>query len=259
MLEFAGRFQCRLPVDPDPFDEPYGLRGFAVALPGEPPLDRTICTAAGSGFGREGCPAVGVRVVGTSLPGHPLAAALLGAPVVLRPDATDCGPYFDGWNGVIAPLGEEPLSVLDLEVGGAGGSSLRRRQRAPRVAPRMVRTYRDGDLAARVDAVANPGGEPELHARACALEQRLATATDEATRAVVAARLDAVRASAPMYDQGFAQWYEADLDDVARLSGACRRHVDGDARWPVRLLFCCWDADSMTGVLAGTVELPLLP
>src|SRR5688500_5259039 len=37
-LTFRGWFQARLPTDPDPFDEPRGISGYAWALPGEPDL-----------------------------------------------------------------------------------------------------------------------------------------------------------------------------------------------------------------------------
>ncbi len=41
-ITFAGWAQCRLPTDPDPYDEPRGVSGYMYAYAGEPDLDRLI-------------------------------------------------------------------------------------------------------------------------------------------------------------------------------------------------------------------------
>jgi hypothetical protein len=41
-VAFAGWAQCRLPTDPDPYDELRGVSGYMQAYAGEPDLDRII-------------------------------------------------------------------------------------------------------------------------------------------------------------------------------------------------------------------------
>jgi hypothetical protein len=132
MVRFAGRFQCRLPTDPDPFDHPWGenssfgvyaVRGPDPANPDEPPLDRIIRFQDGVAV-RPFCAPVGVAVIaieaevgGSTLrfragerDGH--ADPLIGLPVRLGPNCK-----FDGRNRTFALDGFEPISDFRLEIG----------------------------------------------------------------------------------------------------------------------------------------------
>lgn len=255
-LTFAGRFQCRLATDPDPFDEPYGLRGTAIALPGEPPLDRVIRTSMAGACIRDGAPDVGVRVVASSLPDHPVARALDGAAVTLGPQTVAGGPFFEGWNGIVAPLGAEPLSEVDLLLEAPGGARLGRRRNS-RVPARPLPTFEESQLASHVRAVAHDGSDWELDVRRRQLAARIGAAPKGAGAEAVCARLAAIEEMRAAYSSGYAQVYATTLDGPAELPSCAREWTDRDAPWPVELLFTLWDADSMTGVLAGRLDLPL--
>jgi hypothetical protein len=110
-LEFRGWFQCRLATDPDPYDEPRGVSGYAHAYAGEPDLDRVIHFQPPA-FIRRCCPPLGVSVYRVTLDDivldeHPL----VGATVELLDN-----PKFEGRNGVVAGDGEEPIWPFHLRI-----------------------------------------------------------------------------------------------------------------------------------------------
>lgn len=110
-LEFNGWFQCRLPTDPDPYDEKRGVTGYAHAYAGEPDLDRIIHFQPPS-FVRQEAPKVGVAVRrvfagDVEVPAHPL----IGSRVLLLDAAK-----FEGRNGVIADDGYEPIFPFRLRI-----------------------------------------------------------------------------------------------------------------------------------------------
>src|SRR5262245_42367292 len=87
IIDFEGWFQCRLPTDPDPTDEPRGVSGFTFALPGEPDFDRVIRfhepIPPRSHGPRIGVFVKSVSVDGRHVPEHPLVGGrvdLLGQP-----------------------------------------------------------------------------------------------------------------------------------------------------------------------------------
>jgi len=125
-VRFFGRFQCRLPTDPDPFDSPFGeqssfgvyaVQGPDPLHPDEPPLDRIVRFSDAVAL-RPFCDAIGVSVVaveaevgGTTLK-FDVGDPLIGLPVRLGPKCK-----FDGRNRTFAPDGFEPISDFHLEVG----------------------------------------------------------------------------------------------------------------------------------------------
>jgi len=125
-VRFAGRFQCRLATDPDPYDHPWGERSsfgvYAVegpdpSRPDEPPLDRIVRFHDAVAL-RPFCGPVGVAIVAVeaAVGGSPLRFTrgdpIIGQPVRLGPNCV-----FDSRNRTFAPDGFEPIANFSLEVG----------------------------------------------------------------------------------------------------------------------------------------------
>jgi hypothetical protein len=125
-VRFAGRFQCRLPTDPDAFDDPWGtnssfgvyaVQGPDPANPDEPPLDRIIRFQDAVAL-RPFCRSIGVFVtsieaqVNGSTSSFSVGDPLIGQPVRLGPNCK-----FDGRNETFALNGFEPISDFRLEIG----------------------------------------------------------------------------------------------------------------------------------------------
>jgi hypothetical protein len=155
LVRFTGRFQCRLPTDPDPFDHPWGenssfgvyaVQGPDPANPDEPPLDRIIRFQDGVAV-RPFCGQVGVAVTGIEADvsgthirfgaGDPL----IGQPIRLGPNCK-----FDGRNRTFAPDGFEPISDFRLEIGSvfAGASAPAVPRSSPEEPPGSTAPYADG-------------------------------------------------------------------------------------------------------------------
>jgi hypothetical protein len=126
VLRFAGRFQCRLATDPDPYDSPWGLnssfgmyavQGSDPAHPAEPPLDR-IVRLHDPVAQRPFCEGVGATVTAIeSLVGNATATfktgdAVIGVPVRLGPNCV-----FDSRDGNFANPGFEPIGEFEFHVG----------------------------------------------------------------------------------------------------------------------------------------------
>lgn len=111
-LLFNGWFQCRLPTNPDPADEPRGVSGYTFALANERDLDRIIRFHDPVDPRSHG-PQVGVFVRTALLSGQPLPDThpLVGARVELL-DA----PKFEAANGILAKEPFEPILPFHLQV-----------------------------------------------------------------------------------------------------------------------------------------------
>jgi hypothetical protein len=120
-LQFSGWFQCRLPTDPDPHDEPRGVSGYVQAYADEPDLDR-ILNWQQPVFIRVGAPNIGVRVRTISVQGADIADHPFRSAVVTLLDEAK----FEGRNGVIADDGVEPIYPFHLQVCAADGAILQR-------------------------------------------------------------------------------------------------------------------------------------
>lgn len=120
VIHFSGWFECRLPTDPDPCDEPRGVTGFTRALPGEPPLDRIIRFQPEPGRPRRvlaptptGVFVDRVLVDGTTI------AALSKAPVELLPFKL-VSPVFEGRNGLVFDDDQEPIVPFCIRIADKG-------------------------------------------------------------------------------------------------------------------------------------------
>jgi hypothetical protein len=112
-VKFSGWFQCRLPTDPDPSDEPRGVSGYVRAVAGEPDLDRVIRLQPVGATPRSHCPTIGVTVVRVfGDPRHgPDEHPLVGAAVDLLDDAK-----FEGRNHILAEDGFEAVVPCHLRI-----------------------------------------------------------------------------------------------------------------------------------------------
>jgi len=161
-LRFAGRFQCRLATDPDPWDSPWGeqssfgvyaVQGPDPANPDEPPLDRIVRFQDGVAL-RPFCAPIGVVVVAieANVGGTVISFAkgdpLIGLPVRLGPNCK-----FDGRNRTFAPDGFEPISDFRVEVGTvlAGASAAAEPRATPQDPPGSTAPYADGISQLGVD------------------------------------------------------------------------------------------------------------
>jgi len=258
-LLFCGRFVCRLAVDPDPFDEPYGLRGKTFWLPGEPPFDRTIRTAPGDGFVRPFCPPVGVGIVGM-VPAYPAFADLVGATVVLQPDDAGYGPCFEEWNGLNGTFNDTPISHVDLSLGEPAMPLLRRASRERMLRGSFAPTG-FMDLAKDLERLSPADRSLELDPRCRSLAAE--TIRVPQNKSVLEAR---ARAAGPegTPPQAFAAacYYACELDSPPAVQDRFRRgtpRVDPDAPWRLCFAFSRWDNDSLSGVIVGRLTIPLLP
>jgi hypothetical protein len=155
LVRFAGRFQCRLPTDPDPFDHPWGesssfgvyaVQGPDPANPDEPPLDRIIRFQDAVAL-RPFCDPLGVTIthIEADVDGSRLrfaaGDALISLPVRVGPNCK-----FDGRNRTFAPDGFEPISDFRLEIGSvfAGASAPAAPRQSPNDPPGSTAPYADG-------------------------------------------------------------------------------------------------------------------
>lgn len=155
VVRFAGRFECRLPTDPDPFDHPWGVNSsfgvYAVegpdpANPDEPPLDRIIRFHDAVAL-RPFCGPIGVAVtsieadVGGASLRFATGDALISLPVRLGPSCK-----FDGRNRTFAPDGFEPIADFRLEIGSvfSGASAPAVPRETPNDPPGSTAPYADG-------------------------------------------------------------------------------------------------------------------
>ena len=261
-MYFAGRFQCRLATDPDPYDEPFGLRGTACAFPSEPPLDRIIRTSGVAA--REGCAPIGVFVTDVSDSQHPVLGLLAGAAVTLEPQTAAEGPFFESWSGINAVPWEEPLSCLDVKIAVAGTTLLRRSHSRRMIKPLALQPTLSrpafDHLKVVADSVAATDAA-ELSTRRAFLAERVDSARRPEDRDLALLRLSLVAAS----DREFGRdayrlglCWECPLDGLAVVSDEIgATGVTASSNWLVRLLFTRWDFDSLSGVLVGSLTLPL--
>jgi len=154
-VRFAGRFQCRLATDPDPFDHQWGeqssfgvyaVQGPDPNNPHEPPLDRVIRFQEAVAL-RPFCRPIGVSVVaveaevGGATVSFTAGDPLLGLLVRIGPNCK-----FDGRNRTFAPDGFEPISDFRLEIGSvfAGASAPAVPRRSSQEPPGSTAPYADG-------------------------------------------------------------------------------------------------------------------
>lgn len=272
VLHFAGWFQCRVPTDPDPSDEPRGVSGFTFAMAGEPDLDRVIRFQRPVAPRSHG-PGVGVFITsvvkdGQNLADHPL----VGAAVDLLGE-----PKFESRNYVLRDSSQGPIVPFILRISG-GGIALQREDilyppdpgrklheiptehlaRRGSWIPMVIDRIRIADATGIVDPLAYRARRRAL------LEEDLATEEDPVARAALDKRIaelsitDGRRLQVATLmvhnDYRFDIRGPAELDDPAASLGA---EIDLSADWPIVFWMGAWDADTLTGHVRGLLTIPL--
>jgi hypothetical protein len=161
-VRFTGRFQCRLPTDPDAWDDPWGTNSsfglYAVQGPNpddpdEPPLDRIIRFQNGVAL-RPFCGPIGVLVshveadVGGTRVRFPAGDPLIGQAVNIGPTCK-----FESRNRTFAPDGFEPIGDFSIEIGTAfaGATAPAVPRSSPDDPPGSTAPYADGLYQLDVD------------------------------------------------------------------------------------------------------------
>lgn len=255
-LHFGGWFQCRLPTDPDPADEPRGVSGYAHAAAGEPDLDRIVRLQPVGTVQRSHTPAIGVVVQAVTIDGqrvndHPL----LGAHVNLLES-----PRFEGRNGIVVEDGLEPIVPFVLEVA-RDGFRLERRHAERESFP--FTALQASGVQPGLSAIAEATGIYDLaetwRERSKALERDLAASSDPVERAALRKRLSV------MADTGLARFFGvrmlygfglAGKASVDAPDGWLPPRLDTESPWPIDFWLGAWDADAFQGYMRGAVGLP---
>jgi hypothetical protein len=260
-VAFAGWAQCRLPTDPDPYDELRGVSGYMQAYAGEPDLDRII-RFQDPPFRRTHTPEIGITVRsvnlhGTEDPAHPLQ----GAAVHLLD-----GPKFEGRNGVIAEDGREPIVPFHLCL----EQNVHQLSRAT-VPSNPQSPYREFNA---IDFIADPGfieratGIPSLVAawqdRLNLLESELAGASPD-ERPALEERIAFLRENLARQG-GVARFFPVRMVWDCQLRSPVRRigarmtellpnFTPTEEPWRVAFWFGGWDADAQAFFVGGTLEI----
>lgn len=257
-LHFGGWFQCRLPTDPDPADEPRGVSGYAQAVAGEPDLDRVIRFQPPGTVWRSHTPKVGVAVRAVALdsamvPDHPL----LGAAV----DLLD-SPCFEGRNGIVAEDGFEPIVPFVLDIATNGFHVYR--PHADRYEFPFTALQATG-VQPGTGAVAEATGIYELAAvwqeRQRLLKRDLAVSADLVKQAALRKRLTTLSQASLSRFFGARMFYSIRLAGSAHVEvdeWLLPREVDVGQPWVVDFWMGGWDADAFQGYVKGSVGIPLV-
>jgi len=277
LLQFEGWFQCRLPTNPDPTDEPRGISGSTWALAGEPDLDRII-RWSDPVAPRSYSPAIGVRVVGvsingTSQPEHPLLASTV--------ELLD-GPRFEERNGVIAKMGEAPIDPFYIQIS-ARNIALRRRDlwdpRQPalqihEVPPELLRrrqpTHTGTGIWELASAeVADATGVADFpgyfQRRKGFLQRDLEAADDPIAKLALRTRIRRINNArwVEHFRLGFRVEYRFEINgqteivgDEEDLGGVVLRSPYWLPHWPIRFWMGGYDSDTLCAFVRGTLEIP---
>jgi hypothetical protein len=288
-LNFEGYVQCRLATDPDPTDERRGVSGYTFALPGEPDLDWTIYTQPGPGIvERVGVERkVGVKVTsgysGTEpiVKGHPL----YNAPVFL-----DDGPRFEERNYIVTKETFGVIAPFHLRIPGTG-IELRRwmdyypgkpldyplMQTPQQILRPYTSTFTPGYPACPPLLGPSQNASVYRQERLKKLEdyRRRSRLTPDALAAVTK-RIEQLRIDDPR-DRRTGQLLNATIFNF-QINGPAAMKLDkGDLRWlngvfdeqgqweyldpdkplepwPINFWMGCWDADSLTFYMGGTLQ-----
>lgn len=272
VLHFAGWFQCRVPTDPDPSDEPRGVSGFNFAMAGEPDLDRIIRFQRPVAPRSHG-PRVGVFVTsvvrdGQVLPDHPLQGAaldLLGE------------PKFESRNYVLRNGSQGPIVPFVLRIEGDGVAVQREDILYPPDPTRKLHEVPTEFLARRgswielvIDRVriADATGIVDPLAYRARRKALLAAdheaEADPVERAALEKRMSELSITDPKRlqvatltvhnDYRFDIHGPAQVDDPGGKLGAA---LDCGADWPIAFWMGAWDADALSGHVRGLLSIPL--
>jgi hypothetical protein len=272
IIDFAGWFQCRLPTDPDPTDEPRGVSGFTFALPGEPDFDRIIR------FHEPVCPrshgpSIGVFVKAVSVdgrpePGHPLEGGrvdLLGM------------PRFESRNYVLRDSGQGSIVPFHLQISGGGVTIEREDILFPKDPSRKLHRIPVESLARRgslipltVDLVriADATGikDPVAYRRErkALVEAELRRTEDPVARVALGKRVAELsiegRQRLQVATLTLHNDYRFELQGPTAIRDSEQRlgfELDMAASWPIAFWMGAWDTDALAGFVRGMLSIPL--
>jgi hypothetical protein len=271
IIDFEGWFQCRLPTDPDPTDEPRGVSGFTFAVAGEPDFDRVI-RFHDPVAPRSHAPKVGVFVKSVSVEGqlvhdHPLRGGkveLLGQ------------PKFESRNYVLRDSAQGSIVPFHLRISG-GGVTLEREDllfppepfrelhRVPveHLARRgsLIPLTEDRLRVADATGVQDPVGYRRQ--RKALLEADLRQTEDPVARAALGKRIRELSIesrerlqviSLSLYnDYRFELQGPTSVRDVEHRLGL---GLDTARPWPIAFWMGGWDTDALTGYVRGMLSIP---
>lgn len=275
VLYFDGWFQCRLPTNPDPTDEPRGVSGFTFAVAGEPDLDRVI-RLQNPPHPRSHAPEVGVAIRGVALNGERQAGhPLLGAGLRLAGE-----PKFESRNQLLTddPSGTGLIEPFHLVIDGDGitierpatlfpPDPLRPLYEVPvlflnRRAPVDPNGYTlDPVRIARDAGIASPPAYRKE--RMSRLEADLSSTVDPTARAALAKRISELEKSDPSdmrtLSMILTQTRRFELDGPAEIrdtDGILSPAPDAAGAWPIEFWMGGWDADALCGFMSGRLTIP---
>lgn len=276
VLFFDGWFQCRLPTNPDPSDEPRGVSGFTFALAGEPDLDRVIrlhdplCP-------RSHGPEIGVFVRDASMDGvrigdHPLVGA--------RIDLLD-EPKFESRNQLLTDdrAGTGLIEPFHFAVTTDGVRIVRSALLFPDdvstpllavPAPYLNRRAPVDPFGYTLDPlriaqeikILSPAAYRANRKRL--LEADLAASHDPVERTALKKRIEELEMSDPanmrILTMIFTQTRRFELDGHADVTGFDRLtdhpSLDTSKSWSIEFWMGGWDADALSGYMSGRLALP---
>jgi hypothetical protein len=254
-LKFRGWFQCRLPTDPDPSDEPRGVSGFTYAAPGEPDLDRIIRFQPSGATWRVGCPPIGVHVTDVFENGSRIANhALCGGAVELLHN-----PKFLGQNGIVAPLAE-PIVPFHLRIR-KNRTSLARPHADNEVFPfrelsGQATNYCPGEIG---EATGMQDVQAVWRERINELHDKYDQSSDEMERAALQMRMHLLREGA----MGMAWYFWGKVPYFIPLNGTAELEdpnhqltFEPNRPWAVDFWMGGWDTDALSGYLCGFLSIP---
>jgi hypothetical protein len=274
MVNFAGWFQCRLPTDPDPADEPRGVSGFTFALAGEPDFDRVIRfhhpVAPRTHAPQVGVFVTSVSVDGEAVPDHPL----LGAIVDLLGD-----PKFESRNYVVRDGSMGPIDPFHLQISGKEvilrrvdvlypeHPNLKLHQIPPvflarrgALMPMMIDRVRIAEATGITDPIAYRKKRQEL------LQTDLQQTDDPTTLAALEKRIRELAIIEPRKLQvitlSYYNDYRFDINGSAEVidpHSQLRGEVDTSQEWPIAFWMGGWDSDALCGYVQGMLTLPFTP
>lgn len=277
VIYFDGWFQCRLPTNPDPSDEPRGVSGFTFAVAGEPDFDRIIrlhdplCP-------RSHGPDIGVATRSVALNGdRQIDHALVGARIRLLHE-----PRFESRNQLLTDdrSGTGLIEPFHLAVEGDGVTferpatlfppdPLRSLHEVPasflnRRAPVDPAGYTvDPVRIAHAAGIVSPGAHRSVRKRL--LEADLDRTADPTERAALEKRINELEKADPsnmrMLSMILTQTRRFDLDGKAEIRGAdgmLPHPADTSRPWPIEFWMGGWDADALCGFMSGRLAIPLV-